>query len=81
MRPIQPESIAEMRQAVEDVKGVIMEETQLKMCANLQRRALRLLAVMLSTLSSYPKNADSKLFSTIFEFKKRLRVQGLTRQL
>ena len=69
MRPIQPESIAELRRAVEDVKGVIMEETQLKMCANLQRCALRLLAVMLSALSSYPKNADSKLFSTIFEFK------------
>ena len=69
MRPIHPESIAELRRAVEDDKGVIMIETQLKMCANLQRRALRLLADMLSTLSSYPKNADSKLFSTIFELK------------
>jgi len=39
------------------------------MCANLQRLAGRLLAVTFSTLSSYLKNADFKLFSTIFEIK------------
>ena len=69
VRPIQPESIVELRRVVEDDKGVIMVETQLKMCTNLQRLTLMLLAVTFSTLSSYPKNADSKLFSTIFECK------------
>ena len=69
MRPIQPESIVELRRVVEDDKGVIMVKMQLKMCANLQRHALRLLAVMLSTLSSYPKNANSKLFSTLLNSK------------
>ena len=70
---IEPESIAELHRGMEDVRGAIPGETLRggSKCAQTHKgvHAVRLLAVVFSSLSSYPKNADFQLPEPIFEIK------------
>ena len=69
VRRIQPESIAELQRAVEDVAGTMPEEMLRDAAQNVRKRAKACIEATSSTSSNYPKNADSQLSSPIFEFE------------